>query len=145
MLKKLRRKFIAIAMLIRSIVLIAIVGMINIANYISTNEARTRALKLIAGNGKRPFPDSSNSRRTWEWEAIKKMMKTQTPAQKAQAPIQKTQTTHTFGNTADESTNKETPTLKEPPSGRTDVQPPEDMNLQSYCRLKIFFYMHFTH
>ena len=29
----------------------------------------------------------------------------------------------------DESTNKETPTLKEPPSGRTDVQPPEDMNL----------------
>lgn len=37
--------------------------------------------------------------------------------------------TDTFGNTADESTNKETPTLKEPPSGRTDVQPPEDMNL----------------
>ena len=29
--------------------------------------------------------------------------------------------TDTFGNTADESTNKETPTLKEPPSGRTDV------------------------
>lgn len=53
--------------------------------------------------------------------------------------------TDTFGNTADESTNKETPTLKEPPSGRTDVQPPEDMNLQSYCKLKIFFYMHFTH
>lgn len=37
--------------------------------------------------------------------------------------------TDKFGNTADESTNKETPTLKEPPSGRTDVQPPEDMNL----------------
>ena len=37
--------------------------------------------------------------------------------------------TDTFGNTADESTNKVTPTLKEPPSGRTDVQPPEDMNL----------------
>ena len=36
--------------------------------------------------------------------------------------------TDTFGNTADESTNKVTPTLKEPPSGRTDVQPPEDMN-----------------
>ena len=30
---------------------------------------------------------------------------------------------------ADERTNKGTPTLKEPPSGRTDVQPPEDMNL----------------
>ena len=37
--------------------------------------------------------------------------------------------TDTFGNTADESTNKGTPTLKEPPYGRTDVQPPEDMNL----------------
>ena len=37
--------------------------------------------------------------------------------------------TDTFGNTADESTNKGNPTLKEPPSGRTDVQPPEDMNL----------------
>lgn len=37
--------------------------------------------------------------------------------------------TDTFGNTADESTNKGTPTLKEPLSGRTDVQPPEDMNL----------------
>lgn len=53
--------------------------------------------------------------------------------------------TDTFGNTADESTNKVTPTLKEPPSGRTDVQPPENINLQSYCKLKIFFYMHFTH
>ena len=37
--------------------------------------------------------------------------------------------TDTFGNTADESTNKGTSTLKEPPSGRTDVEPPEDMNL----------------
>lgn len=48
MLKKLRRKFIAIAMLSVSIVLIAIVGMINIANYISTNEALDARLKLIA-------------------------------------------------------------------------------------------------
>lgn len=53
--------------------------------------------------------------------------------------------TDTFGNTADESTNKGTPTLKEPPSGRTDVQPPEDMNLQSYCRLKnIFLHAFYT-
>ena len=74
-------------------------------------------LKLIAGNGG-TFPDFLDT------ENAK---------------------TDTFGNTADESTNKETPTLKEPPSGRTDVQPPEDMNLQSYCKLKIFFYMHFTH
>ena len=29
--------------------------------------------------------------------------------------------TDKYGNTADESTNKGTPTLKEPPSGRTDV------------------------
>ena len=47
MLKKLRRKFIAIAMLSVSIVLIAIVGTINIANYISTNEALDARLKLI--------------------------------------------------------------------------------------------------
>lgn len=56
MLKKLRRKFIAIAMLSVSIVLIAIVGTINIANYISTNEALDARLKLIAGNGG-TFPD----------------------------------------------------------------------------------------
>lgn len=94
-----------------------IVGTINIANYISTNEALDARLKLIAGKGGTflDLLDTENAN------------------------------TDTFGNTADESTNKETPTLKEPPSGRTDVQPPEDMNLQSYCKLKIFFYMHFTH
>ena len=32
------------------------------------------------------------------------------------------------GNTTDDSINKGTPTPKEPPSDRTDVQPPEDMN-----------------
>lgn len=56
MLKKLRRKFIAIAMLSVSIVLIVIVGTINIANYISTNEALDARLKLIAVNGG-TFPD----------------------------------------------------------------------------------------
>lgn len=40
MLKKLRRKFIAIAMLSVSIVLIAIVGTINIANYIKVQTRR---------------------------------------------------------------------------------------------------------
>ena len=98
MLKKLRRKFIAIAMLSVSIVLIAIVGTINIANYISTNESLDARLKLIAGNGG-TFPDLLERGSMGE-----------------------------EGNTTDESTNKETPTLKEPPSGRTDVQPPEDMN-----------------
>lgn len=117
MIKKLRRKFIAIAMLWVSIVLIAIVGTINIANYISTNEALDACLKLIDGNGG-TFPDLLDTENA---------------------------NTDTFGNTADERTNKGTHTLKEPPSGRTDVQPPEDMNLQSYCKLKIFFYMHFTH
>lgn len=53
--------------------------------------------------------------------------------------------TDTFGNTADESTNKGTPTLKEPPSGRTDVQPPEDMNLQSYSKLKNIFFTCILH
>ena len=98
MLKKLRRKFIAIAMLSVSIVLIAIVGTINIANYISTNEALDERLKLIAGNGG-TFPDLLERGSMGE-----------------------------EGNTTDDSTNKETSTRKEPPSGRTDVQPPEDMN-----------------
>lgn len=98
MLKKLRRKFIAIAMLSVSIVLIAIVGTINIANYISTNESLDARLKLIAGNGG-TFPDLLERGSRGE-----------------------------EGNKTDESTNKETPTPKEPPSGRTDVQPPEDMN-----------------
>ena len=51
MLKKLRRKFVAIAMISISIVLIAIVGTINIANYISTNNSLDARLELIAGNG----------------------------------------------------------------------------------------------
>ena len=113
MLKKLRRKFIAIAMLSVSIVLIAIVGMINIANYISTNEALDARLKLIAGNGG-TFPDLLEQKNMGVGSNKKNDENTNTD---------------TFGNTADESTNKETPTLKEPPSGRTDVQPPEDMNL----------------
>lgn len=97
MLKKLRRKFIAIAMLSVSIVLIAIVGTINIANYISTNEALDARLKLIAGNGG-TFPDLLEQKNMG-----------------------------VEGNETD-SINKGTPTLKEPPYGRTDVQPPEDMN-----------------
>lgn len=97
MLKKLRRKFIAIAMLSVSIVLIAIVGTINIANYISTNEALDARLKLIAGNGG-TFPDLLEQKNMG-----------------------------VEGNETD-SINKGTPTLKEPPSGKTDVQPPEDMN-----------------
>lgn len=97
MLKKLRRKFIAIAMLSVSIVLIAIVGTINIANYISTNEALDARLKLIAGNGG-TFPDLLEQKNMG-----------------------------VEGNEAD-SINNGTSTRKEPPSGKTDVQPPEDMN-----------------
>lgn len=97
MLKKLRRKFIAIAMLSVSIVLIAIVGTINIANYISTNEALDARLKLIAGNGG-TFPDLLEQKNMGG-----------------------------EGNKTD-SINNGTSTRKEPPSGKTDVQPPEDMN-----------------
>lgn len=119
MLKKLRRKFIAIAMLSVSIVLIAIVGTINIANYMSTNEALDARLKLIAGNGG-TFPDLLEQKNMGVESNKKNDENTNTGAEGAN--------TDTFGNTADESTNKRTPTLKEPPSGRTDVQPPEDMN-----------------
>lgn len=97
MLKKLRRKFIAIAMLSVSIVLIAIVGTINIANYMSTNEALDARLKLIAGNGG-IFPDLLEQKNMG-----------------------------VEGNKTD-SINNGTSTRKEPPSGKTDVQPPEDMN-----------------
>lgn len=73
MLKKLRRKFIAIAMLSVSIVLIAIVGTINIANYISTNEALDARLKLIAGNGG-TFPDLLEQKtQTQTYSAIQQM------------------------------------------------------------------------
>lgn len=77
-------------MLSVSIVLIAIVGTINIANYISTNEALDARLKLIAGNGG-TFPDLLEQKNMGVG-SNKKMMKTQTPAQKAQTPEQKTQT-----------------------------------------------------
>ena len=97
MLKKLRRQFIAIAMLSVSIVLIAIVGTINIANYMSTNEALDARLKLIAGNGG-TFPDLLEQKNMG-----------------------------VEGNKTD-SINNGTSTRKEPPSGKTDVQPPEDMN-----------------
>ena len=123
MLKKLRRKFIAIAMLSVSIVLIAIVGTINIANYISTNEALDARLKLIAGNGG-TFPDLLEQK-NMGGEGNKT---DSTDGENNKKNDEKTNT-DTFGNTADERTNKGTPTLKEPPSGRTDVQPPEDMNL----------------
>ena len=60
MLNKLRRKFIAIAMLSVSIVLIAIVGTINIANYITTNQAldarEQQVIRLRYGlDGKAPM------------------------------------------------------------------------------------------
>ena len=149
MLKKLRRKFIAIAMLSVSIVLIAIVGTINIANYISTNEALDARLKLIAGNGG-TFPDlleqknmggEGNKTDSTDGENNKKNdEKTNTGTENINSNTKNTSTdienensdtesTNTFGNTADESTNKGTLTLKEPPSDRTDVQPLEDMNL----------------
>mgnify|MGYP002772137348 CR=1 FL=1 len=157
MLKKLRRKFIAIAMLSVSIVLIAIVGTINIANYMSTNEALDARLKLIAGNGG-TFPDllergsrgeEGNKTDSIDGENNKKNdEETNSDTENTNAGTEKTNAntentnsdtdntnaneentnTNTSGNTANESTDKETPTPKEPPSDRTDVQPPEDMN-----------------
>ena len=130
MLKKLWRKFIAIAMLWVSIVLIAIVGTINIANYISTNEALDARLKQIVGNGG-TFPDLLEQKNMGvESNKIDSINaeNTNTGTESTNTDTEKANT-DTFGNTADESTNKGTPTLKEPPSGWIDVQPPEDMNL----------------
>lgn len=157
MLKKLRRKFIAIAMLSISIVLIAIVGTINIANYMSTNEALDARLKLIAGNGG-TFPDllergsrgeEGNKTDSIDGENNKKNdEETNSDTENTNAGTEKTNAntentnsdtdntnaneentnTNTSGNTANESTDKGTPALKEPPSGKPDVQPPDDMN-----------------
>ena len=191
MLKKLRRKFIAIAMLSVSIVLIAIVGTINVANYISTNEALDARLKLIAGNGG-TFPDlleqknmgvegnktdsinaENNKKNDEETNRDTENVNSDTEStntdtentnagtentntdtentnagtentnagtEKTNAGTENTNTatdntntnaestnTNTSSNTADESTNKGTSTRKEPPSGKTDVQPPEDI------------------
>lgn len=111
MLKKLRRKFIAIAMLSVSIVLIAIVGTINIANYISTNEALDARLKLIAGNGG-TFPDLLEQKNMGVGSNKKNDENTNTGTESTNTGTENTNTDK-FGNTADESTNKGTPTLKE--------------------------------
>lgn len=58
MLRKLRRRFIWMAMLSVSIVLTLIIGGINIANYINVNRNLDARLGLIAGNGGE-FPDLS--------------------------------------------------------------------------------------
>ena len=101
-------------------------------------------LKLIAGNGG-TFPDlleqknmggEGNKTDSTDGENNKKNdEKTNTGTENINSNTKNTSTdienanTDTSGNAADESTNKGPPTLKEPPSGRTDVQPPEDMNL----------------
>lgn len=87
-------------------------------------------LKLIAGNGG-TFPDLLEQKNM----GVESNKTDSINAENTNIGTERRSTdtenanTDTFGNTADESTNKETPTLKEPPSGRTDVQPPEDMNL----------------
>ena len=56
MIRTLRKKFIAIAMLSTALVLFIIIGAINIANYINTNANLDARLELIAYNGG-TFPD----------------------------------------------------------------------------------------
>ena len=111
MLKKLRRKFVAIAMISISIVLIAIVGTINIANYISTNNSLDARLELIAGNGG-TFPDLS-----------------------AREPDMSDDTQESQVSGTKESTeNTEKTALQEPPSGTGDVKPPEGMRQEDLNR-----------
>ena len=106
MLKKLRRKFIAIAMLSVSIVLIAIVGTINIANYIM-NEAIQCALCRLPENGRnfsrifRAEEHGSGSNKNDE--------NTNTGTESTNTG---TETQNTFGNTADESITKGPHALK---------------------------------
>ena len=58
------------------IVLIVIVGTINIANYISTNEALDARLKLIAGNGG-TFPDLLEQKTQTQTHSAIQQMKVQ--------------------------------------------------------------------
>lgn len=60
MIKTLRKKFIAIAMLSTALVLFVIIGAINIANYINTNANLDARLELIAYNGG-TFPDMNDN------------------------------------------------------------------------------------
>ena len=60
MIKTLRKKFIAIAMLSTALVLFIIIGAINIANYINTNANLDARLELIAYNGG-TFPDMNDN------------------------------------------------------------------------------------
>lgn len=57
MIKKLRHKFIAIAMCSMAIVLVLLIGSINIANYINVNETVNARLSILAEN-KGHFPDN---------------------------------------------------------------------------------------
>lgn len=84
-------------------------------------------LKLIVGNGG-TFPDLLEQKNMGVGSNKKNDENTNTGTESTSTYTENANTDK-FGNTADESTNKGTPTLKEPPSGRTDVQPPEDMNL----------------
>lgn len=59
MIKTLRKKFIAIAMLSTALVLFIIIGAINVANYINTNANLDARLELIAYNGG-TFPDMND-------------------------------------------------------------------------------------
>ncbi len=59
MIRTLRKKFIAIAMLSTALVLFIIIGAINIANYINTNANLDARLELIAYNGG-TFPDMND-------------------------------------------------------------------------------------
>ncbi len=113
MLKKLRRKFIAIAMISVSIVLIAIVGTINIANYISTNDSLDARLELIAGNGG-TFPDLSSP----------------TPQKPENSGGAASDTNADNANAGSDEIDTEVSSetdMKEPPSDIGDMQPPEGM------------------
>ena len=114
MLKKLRRKFVAIAMISISIVLIAIVGTINIANYISTNNSLDARLELIAGNGG-TFPDLS---------AKEPDMSDDTRESQVSGTEESTENTEKTEKTA----------RQEPPSGTGNVKPPEGMRQEDLNR-----------
>ena len=128
MLKKLRRKFIAIAMISVSIVLIAIVGTINIANYISTNDSLDARLELIAGNGG-TFPDLSSQAPQKPEDSGITDSDTETEDNNAKNTVSDTdlEDGKTENAVSDTEAGNNSTSMKEPPSGTGDMQPPEGM------------------
>ncbi len=71
MIKKLRKKFIAVAMISVIVVLTLIMGTVNIANYLSINERYEQTLEILKeNNGEFPFDDFRRKEKKFEDKSL---------------------------------------------------------------------------